>query len=34
MIKVLLFAIGFSMFFFGGIILIDKNIFDKDDFRF
>ena len=33
MIKVILFAIGFCVFFFGGIILIEKGWLHEDDFR-
>tara|TARA_R110002050_G_scaffold37771_2_gene93477 strand:+ start:2390 stop:2491 length:102 start_codon:yes stop_codon:yes gene_type:complete len=33
MIKVILFAVGFSIVFFGGIILIDKGWIHQDDFR-
>jgi hypothetical protein len=33
MIKVILFGLGFCVFFFGGIILIDKGWINQDDFR-
>ena len=33
MIKLVLFGLGFMIVFYGGIYLIGKGMFDKDDFR-
>ena len=33
MIKVILFGLGFCVFFFGGVLLIGKGILSEDDFR-
>lgn len=33
MIKIILFAVGFCIVFFGGIILIDRGWLHEDDFR-
>tara|TARA_R110002012_G_scaffold5094_7_gene23178 strand:- start:7428 stop:7529 length:102 start_codon:yes stop_codon:yes gene_type:complete len=33
MIKLILFGIGFMLFFYGGLYLITKGILEEDDFR-